>query len=64
MKVARFVLKIIAVSMATAAVICCIIAYWDKICDLFGRATRFLREKSAHCPLRASEYDDYADDWD
>ncbi len=29
MKVARFVLKIVALSLTTAAVVCAVIAYWD-----------------------------------
>lgn len=56
MKVARFVLKIVALSLATAAAVCCAIAYWDKIAAAF----RCVGEKvSTHC--RPSEYDDYAD---
>ena len=31
MKVARFVLKIVGWSLALAAAICCVVAYWDKI---------------------------------
>ena len=31
MKVARFVLKIVGFSLAAAAAVCCIVAYWDKI---------------------------------
>ena len=31
MKVARFVLKIVALSLTTAAVVCAVIAYWDKV---------------------------------
>ena len=61
MRVARFVLKIVAFSLAAVAFVCCIIAYWDKLCDLVGRAAQTLREKKAHCPLCSSEYDDYAD---
>lgn len=55
MKVTRLILKIVAAALAVAAVVCCVIAFWDKIeagicCvkeKLFGR----------------SEYDDYMD-WD
>ena len=35
MKVARFVLKIVALSLTTAAVVCAVIAYWDKVCLLY-----------------------------
>ena len=31
LKVARFVLKIVGFSLALAAVVCCVVAYWDKI---------------------------------
>ena len=37
MKVARFVLKIVALSLALAAAICAIIAYWDKLGELFEK---------------------------
>ena len=48
MKTARFVLKIVAASLAGVALVCAVIAYSDKIAALFGR-------KDAY----ASEYDDY-----
>jgi hypothetical protein len=57
MKVARFVLKIVAVSLAAAASICAVIAYWDKITEAFHT----LGAKVGRA--RPSEYDDYAD-WD
>lgn len=56
MKVVRFVLKIVSLCLATAAIACCVIAYWDKIMD----AARFLGSKLGCC---RTEYDDYAD-WD
>ncbi|USF27511.1 hypothetical protein N510_002458 [Firmicutes bacterium ASF500] len=56
MKVARFVLKIVALSLATAAAVCAVIAYWDGItemcCSVKGKIQR-----SAHI----DEYDDYDD---
>lgn len=60
MKVARFVLKIVGWSLAFAAAVCCIIAYWDKLTDAFCS----LREKCGGdaCACH-SEFDDYAD-WD
>lgn len=61
MKVARFVLKVVAVSLTMAAAVCCVIAYWDKITEFFFRAKSRITEKCACC--RGSEYDDYAD-WD
>ena len=62
MKVARFVLKIVAISMAVMAAACCIIAYWDKIVEFFGCAKEKIAEKT-DCICHRSEYDDYAD-WD
>lgn len=53
MKIARFVLKIVALSLAAAAVVCAVVAYWDKLARLCGCAKGKL---NAAC---ASEYDDY-----
>ena len=59
MKVARFVLKIIAMSLAAAAVVCTVIAYWDKLAALGQAVCGKVREKkSCICP---SEYDDYVE---
>ena len=55
MKVARFVLKIVALSLTTAAVV---IAYWDKVAEFCGCAGEKLRKKTG-CP---SEYDDYVEE--
>lgn len=61
MKVARFVLKVVAAALAAAAAICCIIAFSDRIAECFGCA----KEKLCQVKCRASnsEYDDYVD-WD
>ncbi len=58
MKVARFILKIIAASLALVAVVCCVIAYWDKIAGFFRRLGQRMDVK---CCCGPSEYDDYAD---
>ncbi len=63
MKVARLVLKIVALSLTLAAAVCALIAYWDKIIDTLFRIKDKLGEKRANCPFCASEYDDY-EDWD
>lgn len=55
MKVARFILKLVAVSLAVAAAACCVVAYWDKIVD----AVEAVRNKCG----KKVEYADYAD-WD
>ena len=34
MTTARFVLKIVALSLAAAAAVCAVIAYWDKLGEL------------------------------
>lgn len=54
MKIARFVLKIVALSLAAAAIVCAVVAYWDKLAELCGCAKGKI--KSAAC---TSEYDDY-----
>lgn len=60
MKIARFVLKIVATCLAVAAAVCCVIAYWDKIIE----AVRAIGERlGCKCCCGPSEYDDYAD-WD
>ena len=58
MKVARFVLKIVSLCLAVAALTCCVIAYWDKIAE----AARCIGDKCGG-KSRPAEYDDYAD-WD
>lgn len=65
MKIARFVLKIVAASLATAALVCAIVAYWDKIMELFGCVRTKVCAAKAKCRTCGypSEYDDYAE-WD
>ncbi|MFQ9472245.1 MAG: hypothetical protein ACLR0P_03110 [Oscillospiraceae bacterium] len=46
MKVARFVLKIVALSLAAAAAVCAVIAYWDKLSELGGCAKARLQQKA------------------
>lgn len=54
MKVARFVLKIVALSLGLAAAICAVIAYWDKLAELGECAKEKFHRKGC-----ASEYADY-----
>ena len=56
MKTARFVLKIVALSLAAAAAVCAIIAYWDKLGELGDCAKEKFRRKSEPC---CAEYADY-----
>jgi hypothetical protein len=58
MKVARFVLKVVAAALATAAVVCCVVAFWDKLAEAVGCAKDKLCTGRCH-----GEYVDYAD-WD
>ena len=60
MKIARFVLKIVAASLAFAAAVCCVIAYWDKLAELACCVKDKASTKIKTCSYR-SEYDDYAD---
>ena len=60
MKVARFVLKIVAAALAFVAAVCCIIAYWDKITALCCCVREKLCGAVKTCSY-PSEYDDYAD---
>lgn len=49
MKVARFVLKCVALGLTVATAACLLIAYWDKLMDFFyNLADRVEERKSAH----------------
>ena len=54
MKIARFVLKIVALSLTAAAAVCAVIAYWDKLAELGDHAKTKIQQKAC-----ASEYEDY-----
>ena len=58
MKTARFVLKIVAFSLATAAAVCAVIAYWDKLLEVGTGVGEKLKKKTG----APSEYDDYVDE--
>ena len=58
MKTACFILKIAAVALAAAAVACALVAYWDKIVDVFYSISDKLEEKKANSHF-ASEFEDY-----
>lgn len=62
MKIARFVLKIIAASLALAAAVCAVIAFWDKIIEAGRELSAALSERKANCRFcRPAEYEDFAD---
>lgn len=52
MGITRLVLKIIALSLTAVAVVCAIIAYWDRLVEI----TNFGRMRDRMC---VSEYDDF-----
>ncbi len=54
MNVTKMVLSIIALSLAAAAGVCAIIAYWDKLSEFAGASTAKFRTRMA-----VSEYDDF-----
>ena len=54
MKVARFVLKIVALSLAAAAAVGAVIAFGDTVTALGWRSKARLQQKAC-----ASEYEDY-----
>lgn len=60
MKVARFVLKIVALSLSIAALVCAVIAYWDKLSELGQCCVAKAKAKKAGITA-ASEYDDYVE---
>lgn len=59
MKIARFVLKIVAAALAAAAAVCLVISYWDKIMDFFHRIAERAEEKKSAC--LDPEFEDFAD---
>ena len=60
MKVVRCILKIVALLMVAVAAVCAVVAFWDRIVDLFYTIADKVEEKKADCRF-ASEYDDYED---
>ena len=58
MKVARCVLKIVALSLAAAAAVCAIIAYWDDLLEMGSGVGEKLKRKAG----APSEYDDYVEE--
>ena len=54
MKVARFVLKVVALSLSIAALACAVVAYWNELTELCGCAKNKLTRTA-----NISEYDDY-----
>lgn len=59
MKTARFVLKIVAMSLAAASAVCLVISCWDKIMDFFYNIADKVEEKKSAC--FDPEFEDFAD---
>lgn len=57
MKMARFVLKIVGISLAFAGIVCLIIGFWDRLSGNYGA----YKERIVAKMNRPSEYDDFAD---
>lgn len=49
MKTARFVLKIVAMSLAVVSAVCLVISCWDKIMDFFYNIADKVEEKKSAC---------------
>lgn len=55
MRIARFVLKLVALGLMAAAAICAVIAYWDKLTELACQT----KNKIQSGATRRVEYADY-----
>ncbi len=64
MKVARFVLKVVALALATAAAVCTIIAFWDKIVEGVGMVTNKVRNRRRYAEGCCIDDEDVYVDWD
>ncbi len=60
MKVARFVLKCVALGLSVATAVCLVIAYWDKLMDFFYNLADKVEEKKS-ARFTDPEFEDYAD---
>lgn len=54
-----FVLKMMAVLAVVGAAALAVVAYWDKITEIFARVQARVKERTAGC--RTSEFADYQD---
>ena len=54
MKVARFVLKVVALALTTAAAVCTVIAFWDQIMDGVGAVVNKIRSRRQYAEAAAS----------
>ena len=61
MKDARCIMKFVTALAAVGAVACLVVAYWDKILDVFYTVADKIEEKRANCAFCDPEFDDFAD---
>lgn len=54
-----FVLKMMAVLAVVGAAALAVVAYWDKITEIFARVQARVKERTAQC--HTSEFADYQD---
>lgn len=59
MKVAGFVLKVVAAALITAAAVCAVIAYWEKLVS-FGKSL-YSKIRAAREIACCDEYEDYVE---
>ena len=59
MKVAHFVLKVVAAALIAAAAICAVIAYWDKLVSLAKGL--YSKVRAAREIVFCDEFADYAE---
>lgn len=60
MKLGNLVLKIVAAICAVAALVCCIIAFWDKIEEYCYRMRQLIAAKRC-CAAESDDYEDWVD---
>ena len=62
MKVARFVLKCVALGLSVATAVCLVIAYWDKLMDFFynlaDKVEEFIKEHNFKIKLNYGAFPD------
>ena len=63
MKMTRFVLKVVALALATAAAVCTVVAFWDKITDCAVNVSDKIRSRRGCAEGCCIDEEDYTD-WD
>lgn len=60
-KTVSMIMKIVVTVMAAAALVCAIVAFWDRIMDLFDTILDKIEERRADQCFEPEEFDDFAD---